>query len=208
MSRGLHAAGRSLLKALLWPVVRWRGSGSHVYLTFDDGPSTVGTERILDALDAARVKATFFLTGSEILRHPALARAVRDRGHRIGSHGFEHRHVADMSWREQILDLRRMRDLSVSSDLGINCYRPPYGELSVLRILWCAWTGMKVIMWSLDSGDSHVDAAGKVEGRVAAHTVGSGDILLFHDDSAITAELLPGILERLKLSGSTFSTQF
>lgn len=207
MTSGPIAAARSLLKTLLWPLIRWRGAGPHVYLTFDDGPSTVGTQPILNALDAAGVKATFFLSGSEIVKHPALARAVRERGHCIASHGYEHRHAADMSWREQILDLRRMRDLSAEYDLGITCYRPPYGELSIARILWCAMTGTRIIMWSLDSGDSREGAAQNLARLATAQAVVRGDILLFHDDSAVTAELLPGILERLKLGGSMFSTQ-
>src|SRR5919107_1090255 len=59
-------------------------------LTFDDGPDPDGTPDVLDALDAAGVKATFFLVGEQLMRHHAIAREAAQRGHELALHGFEH----------------------------------------------------------------------------------------------------------------------
>src|SRR6185295_8865368 len=47
-----------------------------VALTFDDGPDPRSTPRILDALDAAGAKATFFVIGHKVEAHPELVRAI------------------------------------------------------------------------------------------------------------------------------------
>src|SRR3954468_11212559 len=67
-----------------------------VAVTFDDGPDPDSTPAVLDALDAAGIKATFFMVGEQVMQHRALAREVVDRGHVAGLHGFEHREHDDM----------------------------------------------------------------------------------------------------------------
>src|SRR5262245_41267788 len=52
-----------------------------VALTFDDGPDPRSTPRILDALDRAGAKATFFVIGRKAEAHPELCRAITERGH-------------------------------------------------------------------------------------------------------------------------------
>src|SRR4051812_42930991 len=59
-------------------------------LTFDDGPDPDSTPAVLDALDAAGVKATFFVVGEQLMRHHGLAREALQRGHELALHGFEH----------------------------------------------------------------------------------------------------------------------
>jgi peptidoglycan/xylan/chitin deacetylase (PgdA/CDA1 family) len=57
-------------------------------LTFDNGPDRVTTPAVLDVLDAAEVKAAFFMLGSKLAKPGAreIAEDVRARGHRIGNH--------------------------------------------------------------------------------------------------------------------------
>lgn len=71
-------------------VVRRRGPGPWVHLTFDDGPHPAYTPAVLDRLAAYRVAATFFLVGERVVAHPALARRVADAGHAVGYHSFTH----------------------------------------------------------------------------------------------------------------------
>ena len=69
-------------------------SGGGVALTFDDGPDPQTTPRILDTLRQHHVKATFFVVGSQVERHPDLLRRIVEEGHTIGNHTYDH---ADMS---------------------------------------------------------------------------------------------------------------
>jgi peptidoglycan/xylan/chitin deacetylase (PgdA/CDA1 family) len=61
-------------------------------LTFDNGPTPGITERVLDALEDADIRATFFLVGKqlELPGARALAKRARDAGHRLGNHTYSH----------------------------------------------------------------------------------------------------------------------
>ncbi len=195
---------RRLLRWLLSPLLCYRGATECMYLTFDDGPHAEVTPRVLDVLDQRRVKATFFMIGQEMERHPELVAQVRDRGHAVAMHGFAHRHCADMSWREQLDDLRRMRAVAQRFAVPLRSYRPAYGELSLLRIVWCALHRVRIVMWSFESRDSFVANSSELEARVLPQALAPGDIMLFHDDTPSTAQALPRLLERLQSAGLRF----
>ncbi|MDE2361401.1 MAG: polysaccharide deacetylase family protein [Hyphomicrobiales bacterium] len=61
-----------------------------VVLTFDDGPLPGATDKVLDALKAECVRATFFLIGRNAQAHPALARREIAEGHSVGHHSWSH----------------------------------------------------------------------------------------------------------------------
>jgi len=195
---------KALLRKLLSPVLRYRGDAPGLYLSFDDGPHPVVTPQVLDALERGGVKATFFMIGQEMERHPALVAEVRERGHAIALHGFTHRHCSDMSWREQLDDLRRMRAVAARFGVRLRSYRPAYGELSVLRIAWCLLNRVKIVMWSFETRDSFVQQASELEARVTPQALTDGDILLFHDDTPVTAQALPRLLDNARAAGLRF----
>src|SRR4051794_30497856 len=62
-----------------------------IALTFDDGPHPEGTPAVLDALDRAGARATFFLVGERVERAPHVAREIVARGHAVAIHGYRHR---------------------------------------------------------------------------------------------------------------------
>ncbi len=64
-----------------------------MYLTFDDGPSAENTSAVLDILKEHNIKATFFVIGENVRRHPEVARRIVEEGHTIGIHC--NRHVYD-----------------------------------------------------------------------------------------------------------------
>ena len=66
------------------------GTRKKISITFDDGPDEVHTPKILEILDAFDVKATFFLVGKNVKKHPALVRAIHRKGHDIGNHTYSH----------------------------------------------------------------------------------------------------------------------
>ena len=65
-----------------------------MYLTFDDGPSEENTERVLDILKKRNIKATFFLVGENVERHPEIVRRIVREGHTIGIHCYNHDYKA------------------------------------------------------------------------------------------------------------------
>ena len=61
-----------------------------VYLTFDDGPIPESTPFLLETLRHYGVKATFFVVGENVQKHPDLFRQIIDDGHQVGNHTYHH----------------------------------------------------------------------------------------------------------------------
>lgn len=61
-----------------------------MYLTFDDGPSEDNTSAVLDILKAHNIKATFFVVGENVEKHPEIAKRIVEEGHTIGIHCYHH----------------------------------------------------------------------------------------------------------------------
>ena len=59
-------------------------------MTFDDGPTTSVTPKILDILKEENVKATFFVIGKSVDAHPEIVKRAYDEGHYIANHGYSH----------------------------------------------------------------------------------------------------------------------
>ncbi|MBQ5622424.1 MAG: polysaccharide deacetylase family protein [Alistipes sp.] len=76
----------------LYPKAYWRMNTKEkaVYLTFDDGPIPDITPWVLDLLDKYQIKATFFMVGDNVRKHPKEFQMVLERGHRVGNHTFNH----------------------------------------------------------------------------------------------------------------------
>ncbi len=69
-----------------------------VAITIDDGPDPQVTPKVLDILDAAGVKATFFCIGQRAKQAPALCRRIVECGHRVENHGYAHSNVFFTFW--------------------------------------------------------------------------------------------------------------
>ena len=61
-----------------------------IVLTYDDGPGTILTERLLDLLSRRGVKASFFVLGRNAAARPEIVRRLVAEGHEVGSHTQEH----------------------------------------------------------------------------------------------------------------------
>lgn len=61
-----------------------------MYLTFDDGPTAENTVAVLDILKEYNIKATFFLVGENVEKHPEVAKRIAEEGHTIGIHCYNH----------------------------------------------------------------------------------------------------------------------
>ena len=56
-----------------------------LYLTFDDGPDTVYTNKLLDLLDQEQVPATFFMVAEAAQGHPDIVKRMKKSGYSIGA---------------------------------------------------------------------------------------------------------------------------
>jgi peptidoglycan-N-acetylglucosamine deacetylase len=154
-----------------------------VALTFDDGPDADCTPPILDALDAAGVKATFFLVGEQLMRNHAVAREAAERGHELALHGFEH--VDHDSLRPQAArdDLARaLGAFEAATGQRPRFFRPPYGRFSEASYEACAHLGLEPVYWSAWGMDWETITAERVA-DLATRELANGDVVLLHDST-------------------------
>lgn len=172
-------------------------------LTFDDGPRAGTTDRLLDGLRERGASATFFLIGRQIAGNEALVRRMRDEGHQVGNHTWDHVLLADADRADVSAQLART-DAALSAALGEGSYwvRPPYGLVNADQT---DWFQTPLIHWSVDPEDWKLRNAEQVTARVL-ETVQPGDIILLHDiyDPSVDAAL--DIVDALEAQGFRFVT--
>lgn len=154
---------------------------NRVYLTFDDGPDPEWTPRVLDVLEKADVKATFFAIGQQAQRLPDLMRRAHDAGHAVGNHTFSHRHPWFMSPRAARAQVRDGAN-AISDVLGVQArfYRPPHGRERSCMSDEAHRCGEQVVLWNVSAIDwGPLGVADSIEKRLDA--VRAGDIVLMHD---------------------------
>ena len=208
-------AGRAMFSPrsqLLGPVVFRADSNpdGRVGLTFDDGPDPRTTPRILDILDEAGSRATFFVIGVHARRHPDLIRRIHERGHLLGNHSFHHHYTGMFRfqgyWRREL----QRTDEVIADATGCTpaWFRPPMGMRNIHLARVLKRRGYCVVTWSRNARDG-IDAS--VPGIV--HRVGqrakAGDIVLLHDGvdrpgreaKTATVAALPLLISRLRERG-------
>jgi peptidoglycan/xylan/chitin deacetylase (PgdA/CDA1 family) len=169
-----------LLIKLLYPKLIWSANSNNrcIYLTFDDGPIPIVTPFVLNILKQYNAKATFFCIGDNVRKHPEVFEQVKQDGHAIGNHTFNH--LKGWETEEKIyLDNFMQADRILDTKL----FRPPYGRIkrSQVKLLQQAKPGIQIVMWTVLSGD--YDAAISPE-RCLDNVIKNtrpGDIVLFHD---------------------------
>ena len=168
-------------KKLAWKRIHGRLKNSQaIYLTFDDGPSPGNTEKLLDLLDEYQIKATFFLRGDLVERHPALAQRIQQASHGIGQHGYAHPHGWKTGPLKTLRDLRKMDAVFEAAGIQTTLYRPPFGKLNLVHLLYLPRTGKQLILWNLDPKDYSQPSASVIAQHIMDRS-SAGSVILLHD---------------------------
>ena len=187
------------------PVISRGNTGKNmVALTFDDGPAQPTTRQILELLDKYSVKATFFVSGANALKHPEIIREIIARGHTIGNHSFNHNPFL-MLGSYNYLYQEIFRAQEVLEKMGVNAlaFRPPVGIISPKLPLVMDKLGMFCVTFScraFDAGNRRI----KNLGSRILKKVKADDIILLHDvpsrseeDNAIILSEIESVLQGL-----------
>ena len=193
-----------LLYRLLFPEAIWRikrKGRKVVYLTFDDGPIPEVTPWVLDLLDSFGIKATFFMVGDNVRRHPELLDEVRRRGHSYGNHTMHHLQGMKVRGVKYLRDVRQADEI-IDSPL----FRPPHG---ILR--WGQARALKshfnIIMYDLVTRDYNSRLTPEQVVNNVKKYARKGSIIVFHDSLKSwknLKEALPKAIQWLKDEGYEF----
>lgn len=187
----------------LYPRAIWRMNKHEraVYLTFDDGPIPEVTPWVLDVLDHYGIKATFFMVGDNIRKHPREFEMVKSRGHRLGNHTYNHIGGMLHGIRSYVRNVDKANEY-----LHTDLFRPPHG--------WMKWDQYimvllryKVVMWDLVTRDYSTRLNGRDVLLNVRRYARPGSIITFHDSLKSQDTLLyalPRAIEWLQSQGYEF----
>lgn len=182
-----------------------------IALTFDDGPTPEGVSRLLPVLEDRGVKATFFVTGAEVERHPEAAAALVAAGHELGNHSYSHPRMVLLSQSSIASEVERTDELiREAGQLGDIHFRPPYGMKALSLPYFLKKTGRRTIMWGLEPDSDSQLASSSSE--IAQHVIANskpGDIVLLHvmyRSRRASLEAVPEIIDGLQARGFHFVT--
>ena len=205
----------------LYPGALWRvNSDEHaVYLTFDDGPIPEVTPWVLRLLEQYGIKATFFMVGDNIRKHPGVFRQVVEQGHRIGNHTFNHIRGFENTFKSYQSNTDRAQQFmwEACGDLPAQAlehalqpllFRPPHGHMT-----WGQYLMLKrhyrIVMWDLVTRDYSKKLRGPQVLANVMRYARNGSIITFHDslkswNNGNLAYALPRSLDFLKEEGYEF----
>lgn len=92
------------------------------YLTFDDGPTISTTPKVLEILKEEDVKATFFVIGKYVEKHPEIVKQAYDDGHYIANHGYNHNNSILYKTEESFIQEVQETDKAIGKAIGIENY--------------------------------------------------------------------------------------
>jgi peptidoglycan-N-acetylglucosamine deacetylase len=177
-----------------------RARGELVALTFDDGPDPDVTPAVLELLEAAGAKATFFCVGRRAEANPELVRAIRERGHGVENHTYSHPNSFAMRGpRDMSSQIVRGRDAIERSGGGSpSLFRAPAGIQNPWLGTVLARTGHSLVSWTRRGYDT-VSRDPKLVAARLQRNLRAGDILLLHDGSSARApDDRPVVLDALR----------
>ena len=187
----------------IYPKALWRMDKNEksVYLTFDDGPIPGVTPWVLDLLDKYNIKATFFLVGDNIRKHPEEFKMIVEHGHRLGNHTFNHLKGFEFNSEEYLANIEKANEF-----LKTDLFRPPHGHMRGIQY-YTLRNKYRIVMWDLVTRDYSKRLNGKQVFEKVKHYVRNGSIITFHDSLKSEKNMkyaLPRSIEWLLEQGYTF----
>lgn len=193
-----------------------------VCLTFDDGPSTESTPKILDILKSHNIQATFFVLRFNDETKWLVAREMAE-GHTVGLHGYSHEYAQIYTDVDTLMDnfynLDNLIKSEVDPEYQAEFIRFPGGSSNTVSKRYCAGVMSEAVKRVLDEGYNYVDwnvdsrdaAGAETADEVYRNVVdyvqpGRTNVILMHDTNSkpYTVEALDIIIKALEEKGYVF----
>ena len=168
-----------------------------VYLTFDDGPIPEVTPRVLAILAKYKVKATFFMVGENIDKHPEVYKQVVQAGHSIGNHSYNHLKGWRTSFKTYMENVSKWPKKTT-------LFRPPYGKATLRQRIALHKMGYTLIYWDILTRDYDASVTPEQMLRLIQRDTRPGSIINFHDSLKSNERMLtvlPQAIEWLQKEG-------
>lgn len=186
-------------------------TGEAVYLTFDDGPIPEVTPKVLDILAQYGVKATFFMVGENIDKHPEVFAQVIAAGHAVGNHTYNHLKGWKCSFEHYMANVAKWEEAYSRGLSAAGCsaaqrslFRPPYGKATFAQRRALSKQGYQLIYWDILTRDYDARVTTQQMVSKIKRQVRPGSIINFHDSLKSNERMLqalPQVIEWLQSKG-------
>jgi len=166
---------RKIYRKFIWNIPTGE---KKLFLSFDDGPHPVATPFVLDELKKFDALGSFFCIGKNVENYPEIYNRILAEGHAVGNHTHNHVNGFKASDADYLDNVFKAEPFIHS-----NLFRPPYGRIkkSQEKKLFEQRPDLKVIMWSVLSGDFDTGMNGRQCFNIVKKNAGEGSIIVFHD---------------------------
>jgi peptidoglycan-N-acetylglucosamine deacetylase len=199
------------------PTLAYGSDPGQMAFTFDDGPNDPHTLHLLDLLNKYNAKATFFLIGKYVRKRPDIVRTIKQGGHAVGNHTYNHPNLLFTPLdrlQQELEDCNKALEDAVGA--GDPLFRSPFAcrRRRVLRAAHAL--GLAHVMWSVTAYDWNAKSSQaiitNVVRRVAASRRRRAEVILLHDgnyvgfgaDRSFTVEAMRVLLEKYSAQGKQF----
>lgn len=192
-----------LLRPLIWRLSLLKAKkNKKIHITFDDGPDPAATPAILDLLKEHGGRATFFILGEKAKKYPELIQRIINEGHELGEHGYLHLHPWKCSPYQYTKDLfKSNKVLEMITQKEITLFRPPYGKVNLITLLYVLLKKRRFYYWSIDPQDYGHTSPDEIVAYIKKRAV-PGDVVLLHDgrinagsNAIVTVHTIRALLE-------------
>lgn len=160
-----------------------------VFLTFDDGPNFIYTNKVLEILAEYNIKATFFVLGKAIVGNYDLIKKILEKGHTLGTHTYYHNNYYQLQKKYSVDICKRMLEKEledtekelkkINENLRFKYLRMPYGFYRKWIDEIVKKYNYKVVNWTF--GYDWFDVSEEEMLRKYCEALQPGAIFLFHD---------------------------
>ncbi len=180
-----------------------------VALTFDDGPHPYYTQKIVNILNKHNVKATFFLVGRQVEKHPELVKYILENSRcKIANHTYSHRNLTKLNtleiYKELFLTQKILKSLGNEEKI-LPYFRPPGGWYNDEVVNIAEKLGLKLVLWSVFTND-HINGSRNELLKKIKSCERNREIILLHSGVETTLESLEDIITLLKSKNYYFVT--
>lgn len=178
--------------------------GKAVYLTFDDGPIPEVTPGVLDILARYGVKATFFMVGENIDKHPDVFRRVLEEGHTVANHSYNHIKGFRYTTSAYLANVSKCQDAIERHGGQTRLFRPPYGRTYWWQRRALVERGYRIILWDVLTRDYNPRRTLEEMLSQVKRETRPGSIINFHDSlksNERMLKVLPRVIEWLQKEG-------
>jgi len=175
-----------IIQALYRSAIWSSAQEARLQLSFDDGPHPDSTPVILDILDRYGIKASFFCLGRQAEKYPELIAEIKNKGHLIGHHGYDHLD----GWKTPTLAYLDNMTKS-KAIIGPEYYRPPYGRITLDQKRKLKDT--KLVFWTHMPGDFDPKRSVQQCARRIADAFTEGSIICLHDRPDTLEKVIAGL---------------